>query len=49
MKGGFVHPSAFILHPFLDLSFASIATRLALLAADLSAAPWLGHGISFRP
>jgi hypothetical protein len=31
------------------LSFASISTRFALLAADLASSPWLGHGQdSFR-
>ena len=42
--------SSFILHiSSFDSSFASIATRFALFAADLAAAPWLGHGrISFR-
>jgi len=31
------------------LPLSSIATRFALFAADLAAAPWLGHGrISFR-
>ena len=41
--------SSFRLHPSsFDLPFASIATRLALLAADLAAAPWLGHvAVSF--
>jgi hypothetical protein len=34
-------PSSFIPGP--RLAFASIATRLALFAADFAAAPWLAH------
>jgi hypothetical protein len=43
--------SAFIcgFKPDRALPLAAVATRLALLAADLAAAPWLGHvRISFR-
>jgi hypothetical protein len=40
-----VHPrSSAVSTITVDLSFASIATRFALFAADLAAAPWLGHG-----
>jgi len=38
-----LHPSAFILHPYLFLALAPIAAGFALLAADLAASPWLGH------
>jgi hypothetical protein len=41
---GVLHP--FFLFPFsffAGLALASIATCLALFAADLAAAPWLGH------
>src|SRR2546430_10987298 len=37
-----LQPSAFILHPCV-LARAPIAAGFALLAADLAAAPWLGH------
>jgi len=39
------HPPSSIFHPRVpnDLAFPPIASGLALLAADLPPAPWLGH------
>jgi hypothetical protein len=34
-------------NPFCRLSFTSVAAGFALFTADLSAAPWLGHAVSF--